>query len=104
MDALMDINDAYKHVGKALLDEYFSGEKLRLHETKWWEGDRTEYEILRSDKRPGSFQGTPGAGSKAFVARDQYRTQIEQSEAMEKNSAEEQAELIRRLLGGDSSD
>ncbi|KAL0564947.1 hypothetical protein V5O48_017089 [Marasmius crinis-equi] len=55
MDTLMDLEDAYKHVGKSLLSEFFP-DGLRTAEQDWWAGNRRVYQQERKEKRSESLR------------------------------------------------
>ncbi|KAL0580019.1 hypothetical protein V5O48_002022 [Marasmius crinis-equi] len=50
MDTLMDLESAYKHVGKSLLAEFFP-DGLRTAEKEWWAGNRKAYQQAREAER-----------------------------------------------------
>ncbi|THV03993.1 hypothetical protein K435DRAFT_817067 [Dendrothele bispora CBS 962.96] len=53
MDVLMDVECAYKSVGKSLVAEFFPSD-LRPAEDLWWSGNKESYEKNRKKNRPGS--------------------------------------------------
>jgi len=73
MDALMDLETAYKTVGRSLVPIFFSDiNSLRSAETRWWNGDKEAYDGLRKSDRPRSLQAPPAPGSRPFEAREKH--------------------------------
>lgn len=74
MDTLMDLDQAYPKVGRSLLSEFFPcAEGLTDAEVKWWDGQRSEYDALRAEKRPDSLRYERATSTMVRSMRDEYK-------------------------------
>jgi len=71
MDTLMDVELAYKNVGKSLVNEFFPN-GMKPAETQWWSGNREVYEIEREKKRPQSLMDRGTVAQRALQARREH--------------------------------
>jgi len=76
MDALMDLETAYKGVGKSLVSEFFPESNLRPAEVKWWDGKKEDYDRLRKEKRPLSLAAPDNVSRAAEKARDEHAKRL----------------------------
>ena len=79
MHAIMDVEDAYVGVGKALLHEFFPNEsKLRSGEVKWWDGDCSEYNEERFQKHPDGCSKDTVLSDSVRQVRERHREQFKE--------------------------
>ncbi|THU81968.1 hypothetical protein K435DRAFT_464847 [Dendrothele bispora CBS 962.96] len=71
MDTLMDLEVAYKGVGKSLLKEFFPND-MRPAEDLWWSGNRVDYDKERGEKRPESMLKRYPILTTVSLARDEH--------------------------------